>query len=58
MFEPKTRRFIIIGIILIFALIMIFFTVTVSIGTLGGDDVVNIIKAIAGIFKKAPELVK
>ena len=56
MFEPKTRRFIIIGVIFIFALIMIFFTVTVSMGTLGGDDVVNIIKAIAGIFKKAPEL--
>lgn len=58
MFEPKTRRYIILGIIIIISLIMIFFTVTVSKGMLDGSDVVNIIEAIAGIFKKAPELVK
>ena len=54
--EPKTRRFLIIGLIIVIVAITICFTIAVSTGNLDGDDVVKIIEAVGGIFKKAPQL--
>lgn len=51
-FEPTTKRMIIASILLFLLSIILFFTVSVYSGNLDGNDVVKIIDAISGIFKK------
>lgn len=52
-FEPKTKRMLIFSFLIVVLAIILFFTVSVYSGNLDGDDVVKIIDAIGGIFKKS-----